>query len=100
MVVVPFRRSSHLRLVRIIAVLFLLWNILEALQVRRGLCSSEATVALTPSTKQERIYISSIHWNNEIVLRSHWNAALVALCKTLGPENVYMSIYESESYEC
>jgi hypothetical protein len=53
-----------------------------------------------PSDKlPERIYIASIHWNNEEVLQSHWNNAVVALAKALGPENVYITVYESGSWD-
>jgi len=88
-----------LRLFRIFAVLILLWNIFEVLQVHRSLCSSEAAAASNSAVKQEKIYISSIHWNNEVILRGHWNTAVLALCKALGPESVYVSIYESGSYD-
>jgi Cryptococcal mannosyltransferase 1 len=32
-------------------------------------------------------------------LRSHWNKAIEALVLSLGPENVYVSIYESGSWD-
>jgi len=32
-------------------------------------------------------------------MRSHWNSAVVNLIKALGPENVYVSIYESGSWD-
>lgn len=49
--------------------------------------------------KKERIYIASIHWNNEAVLRSKWNDAVVDTVKVLGPENSYVSVYESGSWD-
>jgi Cryptococcal mannosyltransferase 1 len=49
--------------------------------------------------QKQRIFISSTHWNNEAILRSHWNPALVQLVKSLGPENVYVSIIESGSWD-
>ncbi|OKL58986.1 hypothetical protein UA08_05765 [Talaromyces atroroseus] len=48
---------------------------------------------------KQRIFISSTHWNNEAILRSHWNTALVQLVKSLGPENVFVSIIESGSWD-
>lgn len=53
----------------------------------------------TTYTKKEKVFIVSLPWNNEIILRNHWNAQLVALTKALGPENVYVSIYENGSYD-
>ncbi|KAI9770184.1 MAG: hypothetical protein M1839_003250 [Geoglossum umbratile] len=46
-----------------------------------------------------KIYISSTHWNNEAILRSRWNTAVVNLVKEFGPSNVYVSIYESGSWD-
>ncbi|EEP81276.1 conserved hypothetical protein [Uncinocarpus reesii 1704] len=46
-----------------------------------------------------RVFIASIHWNNEAILRSHWNDALLDLARTLGPENVFVSILESGSWD-
>lgn len=49
--------------------------------------------------RAERVFIASTHWNSEAVLRSHWNAAVVELVQSLGAENVYVSIYESGSWD-
>lgn len=51
-----------------------------------------------PETK-DRIFIAAIHWNSEKILRSHWNNALVGLVERLGPQNVYVSILESGSWD-
>jgi hypothetical protein len=45
------------------------------------------------------VYIASIHWNNERVLRSHWNDAVIALANALGRENVFVTVYESGSWD-
>ncbi|OJD30977.1 polysaccharide export protein [Diplodia corticola] len=52
-----------------------------------------------PLSSHERIFIASIHWNNEAILRSHWNAALIDLVQHLGPSNVFVSILESGSWD-
>jgi hypothetical protein len=54
-------------------------------------------VSHTPSA--QKIFISSTHWNNEHILRSHWNQAVIDLVNHLGPENVYISILESGSWD-
>ncbi|EPE30110.1 hypothetical protein GLAREA_12833 [Glarea lozoyensis ATCC 20868] len=46
-----------------------------------------------------RIFIASIHWNNEVAIRSHWGVAVLDLVRYLGPENVYISILESCSWD-
>lgn len=51
-----------------------------------------------PRTR-ERLFIASMHWNNEAILRSHWNDAVVELARTWGPENVFVSVYESGSWD-
>jgi hypothetical protein len=50
-------------------------------------------------TGRRKIYISSTHWNNEAILRSRWNSAVVDLVREFGPTNVYVSIYESGSWD-
>ena len=46
-----------------------------------------------------RIFIASMHWNNEPVIRSHWNAAVLDLVRYFGADNVYISIVESGSWD-
>lgn len=40
-----------------------------------------------------------MHWNNEAIIRSHWSAAVLELVRYYGPENVYVSIEESGSWD-
>ena len=49
--------------------------------------------------RTERVYIASMHWNNGRILRSHWNDAVVALAKALSRENVFVTVYESGSWD-
>ncbi|CAN9295818.1 unnamed protein product [Alternaria alternata] len=59
-----------------------------------------ATITAPPPPRNtKRVYIASQHWNNARLLREHWNNALVALVQELGIENVFVSIYESGSYD-
>lgn len=46
-----------------------------------------------------RLFIAALHWNNEPILRSHWNDAVVEVAKAFGPENVFVSVYESGSWD-
>ncbi|KAL8704717.1 MAG: hypothetical protein Q9201_002141 [Fulgogasparrea decipioides] len=62
---------------------------------RRRAHLAEATVPLPA----QRIFIASIHWNNEAILRSHWNQALLQLVEHFGRKNVYVSILESGSWD-
>jgi hypothetical protein len=51
---------------------------------------------LPPTT---RIFIAAQHWNTERILRERWNAALLDLVRTLGVDKVFVSIFESGSYD-
>jgi hypothetical protein len=58
-----------------------------------------ATPSDTSMTRKERVFIASMHWNNEPILRSHWNAAVLDLVRHFGAQNVYVSISESGSWD-
>ncbi|KAL8879191.1 MAG: hypothetical protein Q9198_003151 [Flavoplaca austrocitrina] len=91
-----FRRSSRSRFFRaavLCLVIALLVDLLSLSAVHRGISSTSEDV------KQERIFIASIHWNNEAILRSHWNRAVVQLVEHFGSENIYVSILESGSWD-
>lgn len=98
-----FRRrpvSSKLLLRRyaiFFAFLALAYSLIEAIFVRHALVREASTEP--PALGEEKIYIASIHWTNELILRSHWNSALVSLAKAIGRENVYISIQESGSLD-
>lgn len=47
----------------------------------------------------QKIFIASTHWNNEAVLRAHWNSAVVELVRHFGVDNVHVSVYESGSWD-
>lgn len=52
---------------------------------------------LAPEIKS--VYITASFWNGASVLVNYWNNAIVDLVRNLGPENVYVSIYESGSWD-
>jgi len=58
-------------------------------------------VRVPPSllAQKERIFIASMHWNNELIIRSHWTPAVLDLVRHFGAENVYVSIVESGSWD-
>jgi hypothetical protein len=75
---------------------FILFSVFDITQVLHCL-SRSAPESVT--RRKERVYIASIHWNNEPIIRSHWNAAIIALVKALGRENVFITVYESGSWD-
>lgn len=86
------------RIIRILFLIFLAWNLIELHLILRRI-SEVDVIYRDQAPRKERIFIASVNWNNELILRSHWNQALVELAWRLGPENVYISIYESGSYD-
>ncbi|KAJ5982434.1 hypothetical protein N7451_012534 [Penicillium sp. IBT 35674x] len=46
-----------------------------------------------------RVYVASVHWNNEEILRSHWNDGILHLAKEVGSENMFLSVFESGSWD-
>jgi hypothetical protein len=91
-------RMSRLRTVQYFSIFCLLTSFLELLHLRRIFLSSLDS-SLSPIIRQERVFIASTHWNNEAVIRSHWNAAIIDLIHEIGVNNVYVSIYESGSWD-
>jgi len=53
----------------------------------------------TAAPPNQKIYIASTHWNNEQILKDHWNSAVLQLVKHFGPNNTFVSIYESGSWD-
>lgn len=88
-------RRRHL-VRRVLVISFLLSLIPDIAQVLRCLSNhTDGAVVRRP----ERIYIASLHWNNEEILRSYWNDAVVALANALGRDNVFITVYESGSWD-
>jgi hypothetical protein len=57
------------------------------------------TPPTTPVNGGQKVFIASIHWNNEKILRSHWIPALLDLVAHLGESNVFVSVQESGSWD-
>ncbi|KAI9158267.1 hypothetical protein HJFPF1_06259 [Paramyrothecium foliicola] len=92
-----FRRTGILRYVLSIVLVFVL---LETHRVHDDLSHAiEQHETYTAPRGPVRIFIASLHWNNEIILREFWNQRLLELVKALGPDNVFVSVVESGSYD-
>lgn len=92
-----FRRLPRSSAFRFLVLLLFIWDSLHAVSL--FLHQKVADNAPPPPKNAKRIYIAAQHWNTARILRSHWNAALYALVQDLGIENVFVSIYESGSYD-
>lgn len=108
-----FRRYGHARrMVQGTLICLILWTIMETLfqnhwySTMDSIQQQQSTRASYPTTSpngppraRERLYIASMHWNNEAILRSHWNDAVLQLAREWGPENIFVSVYESGSWD-
>lgn len=106
-----FRRYGHARRVcQGVLICIILWTMMETLFVhhrygtvdsiqQQRQSTSTSTSKSGPPRARERLFIASMHWNNEAILRSHWNDAVVHLAHTWGPENVFVSVFESGSWD-
>jgi hypothetical protein len=91
------RRLLRSHAFRFLVVLFLVWDTLHCISLHQH--QAAALHAPPPPRNTRRIYIAAQHWNTAYILRKHWNPALYALVQELGIENVFVSIYESGSYD-
>ena len=93
-----FSRSSRTKVFRASLLVFLLFCIIDVLSLISAR-QHQNLPAKPPNVRGQRIFIASIHWNNEPILRSNWNLAVLELVEYFGPENVHVSIYESGSWD-
>ena len=61
--------------------------------------SNNAEAVNTDSGRDGSIYIASLHWNDEALIRDHWRPAIVEIIGYFGADNVYISIIESGSWD-
>jgi hypothetical protein len=91
------RFTSFRRVLNLGGLLLIAWTFLETLYIRWA--QVQASVVEPRALGDEKVYIASIHWNNEKILRSHWIPAVLELVKEIGKENVYVSVQESGSWD-
>ena len=99
MLMTSFRRSARSRLFRallLVVVIFFAIDLLSLITIREYHSTADKE---TPNARGHRIFIASIHWNNEKILRSRWTQAVLELVEYFGPDNVYVSIHESGSWD-
>lgn len=92
------RRLRWRSLVRISALLVILISIIDAYSTHNTY-TRNAGQKTPQQIEAQRVFIASIHWNNEAILRSHWNQALINLVEHFGRDNVFVSIQESGSWD-
>jgi hypothetical protein len=100
MLLSPFRRRRRQcwSWVRLVFVFLFVLFVCDALLT---ITSNPPLTRVSPSTTGlgDRIFIASMHWNNEYIIRTHWSHAVLDLVKHFGPENTYVAIIESGSWD-
>lgn len=94
-----FRRSSRSRILRAAFLVLAALCTIDLLSLVSTRSHQQSAEKKTPDVHGQRIFIASIHWNNEQILRSNWNLAILELVEYFGPDNVYVSVYESGSWD-
>ena len=64
-----------------------------------GIHSPGDKVDIVSSVPPPSIYIASIFWNSAAILHSNWNGAVLDLAENLGADRIFISIYESGSWD-
>lgn len=97
------RRILRWRATRIALLLLFLITVFDILRIQRDIVHGDREHRLRSGSgavrQRERIYIASMHWNNAEVLKDYWNDAVIKLTETFGADNVFVSIYESGSWD-
>jgi len=88
-------RQYLLRAIFLTGLVFFLFDVNTVITVLRH----QEPRTVPEFVRNERIYIASIHWNNGAILRDHWNQAVKNLVTLFGSENIYISIFESGSWD-
>ena len=94
-----FRRASRSRLWR--GALLLLGAVLtvDFMKLPRSGSHQHQNNSIDIPTPPPSVYIASIFWNSAYILHTSWNSAILDLAEKLGPDNIYISIYESGSWD-
>lgn len=91
-----WRRSFY----RVIILAFVILFTLDIFRIAfPGHDGHRETLSLSATSNRPSIFIASIHWNNEEIIRSHWSKALLDFISKYGAENVYVSILEGGSWD-
>ena len=101
MVLIPRSiRKSVLRRTFLVLIVFLaLRDVFHYYRLHAEVYHKRSLVPKENFQSDEKIFIVSTHWNNERILRDHWNAQVLRLAEHLGPRNVFVSVYESGSWD-
>ncbi|OHE90816.1 hypothetical protein CORC01_13890 [Colletotrichum orchidophilum] len=92
------RRLLRSRSLRNLVFLITVYVLLDALRFQRRVTSAPRHDPTRPR-HPGRVYIAGMHYNDEGIIKTHWNKAVLDLVEALGRDNVYVSVYESGSWD-
>ncbi|KAK3722506.1 hypothetical protein LTR37_002498 [Vermiconidia calcicola] len=91
------RRILRSRMLRVATFILAFWTLLETFHIHRLLLETASTPV--ERGKTEKVFIASLPWNNEIILRTHLVDQIRDVIHALGIPNVYISVYENGSFD-
>ena len=94
-----FRRTSRSRFWRGALLLFALLLTFDFVRLPRNGSRQHHNTSPSIPIPTPSIYIASIFWNSAYILHNSWNHAILDLAEKLGAANIYISIYESGSWD-
>ena len=98
-----WRRHARKILITLAAIalldLFVLLNRYKTFQSNLTSSTVHSVSELPALARNQKILICAQFWTGAKILVQHWNDDLLALIETLGRDNVYVSIYESGSFD-
>ncbi|KAL0939263.1 polysaccharide export protein [Colletotrichum truncatum] len=92
------RRLVRTRAFRNLILIFAVYTFLDALRIQRIVTNAPRHDPKRPR-KLEKVYIAGMHYNSAGLIKNHWNKAVLDLVDALGRENVFVSVYESGSWD-
>ncbi|KAK5114656.1 hypothetical protein LTR62_002229 [Meristemomyces frigidus] len=92
------RRQAVQRSLQILFSIILIWTCYDIWAVRRA-AHTQSQIPNPSFPSDQKIFIASLHWTDEIVLREHWISAIVQLAEDIGSPNVFISAYGSGSLD-
>ncbi|KAH7358778.1 cryptococcal mannosyltransferase 1-domain-containing protein [Plectosphaerella cucumerina] len=94
------RRVARGRPIRLILIILSLVLLIDTIWVQRNIAVRDLRPrAFDTPRKHERVYIAALHWNSAYLIYMQWKDSVLALADALGHENVFVSIYESGSWD-
>jgi hypothetical protein len=91
------RRLLASRILRFVVLLSAFLVVFEVLAIRHKL--RQAASQPPPKFAARKIFVASIHWTDERILRDYWIQAVANLAKDIGSEDVFVSVFESGSLD-